>query len=568
MVDPGELDVSRTPSVTLRVARMRLALLRFVREQPHATALVIALSLTVGVLLLQQPNSVSRCPRCDTLGSGGDAWARRSPRVFGEPAARPMSALQIDAAPGPPSMALSMAHVVVGVMTCRRFHRTRCRMQRETWLQRARRVVFFSDGDDAGAELEAPLVAHAFEPAPTERVFAGGNWRAVPILHAMAEAFFTADAQEVMRGRGEPLPRWAFMCDDDSFTFTSELLATLAKLDPDEPHYLGYAFIAAPHLEGIVPGVRQPLFANGGAGIAVSRAAMRAVLPHMAQCEREYRWNWPGDVRVAQCLLDVGVPVTWVHTFHAENPHVIIHKAKPPPGSVPVGLHLPPLSFHHVDLDTLHQLDRMHIVRTQAALPGLPPRPHFFDFAPFVFQPLAARHPTSGATLQIHLGYEILLNGGDPADGLGRLHKVGDFLATFAREEAAAEAGAHGGLSFVQEFTGGECRVGGALRGGHRASVRLWCGECSGEAWGEARAAGLSLCGFEVADCRVDALVAIAPSSCPRAQPLVRVGLDGGTVARHSDWCSTARFSRSGRRFAPAGAAPPCECSLASRRPT
>ena len=75
-----------------------------------------------------------------------------------------------------------------------------------------------------------------------------------------------------------------------------------------------------------MPGVRQPLFANGGAGIAVSRAAMRAVLPHLQKCEAEYKWNWPGDVRVAQCLLDVNVPVTWVHTFHAENPHVIIHK--------------------------------------------------------------------------------------------------------------------------------------------------------------------------------------------------------------------------------------------------
>lgn len=42
-------------------------------------------------------------------------------------------------------------------------------------------------------------------------------------------------------------------------------------------------------------------------------------------------------------------------------PQVIIHKKRPPPGSVPVGLHLPPLSFHHVDADTLHLLDRMQV---------------------------------------------------------------------------------------------------------------------------------------------------------------------------------------------------------------
>ena len=96
--------------------------------------------------------------------------------------------------------------------------------------------------------------------------------------------------------------------------------------------------------------MRQPLFANGGAGIAVTRAAMRAVLPHLAKCEAEYKWNWPGDIRVAQCFVDAGVKLEWVHNFHSENPHVIIEKAKPPPGSVPVGLTLPPLSFHHVDV--------------------------------------------------------------------------------------------------------------------------------------------------------------------------------------------------------------------------
>ena len=55
-----------------------------------------------------------------------------------------------------------------------------------------------------------------------------------------------------------------------------------------------------------------------------------------------------------------------VHTFHSENPQVIIEKAKPPPGSVPVGLALPPLSFHHVDVSSYtcthaHAHARMHM---------------------------------------------------------------------------------------------------------------------------------------------------------------------------------------------------------------
>ena len=71
-----------------------------------------------------------------------------------------------------------------------------------------------------------------------------------------------------------------------------------------------------------MPGKRQPLFANGGAGIAVSRGALRASLSHLAECESMYTWNWPGDVRVAQCLLDAGIAVEWVRTFHAEAPGV------------------------------------------------------------------------------------------------------------------------------------------------------------------------------------------------------------------------------------------------------
>ena len=101
------------------------------------------------------------------------------------------------------------------------------------------------------------------------------------------------------------------MADDDSFAFTSELLAELGKRDPAGTHYLGYAFLAAPHLEGVIPGKRQPTFGNGGAGIAVSRGAMRAAIGGLDACEQAYKWNWPGDTRVAQCLVDAGVKLEY-----------------------------------------------------------------------------------------------------------------------------------------------------------------------------------------------------------------------------------------------------------------
>lgn len=111
---------------------------------------------------------------------------------------------------------------------------------------------------------------------------------------------------------------------------------------------------------------------------------------------------------MGQCLLDVGVPVTWIRSFHAESPHVIVHKSKPPLGSVPVGLYLPPISFHHVDLDTLAQLERMHF--SKATIGGLP---FIFDFSPFLFRPLQGKKAESGEAIQINFGYEVLLTSDD-----------------------------------------------------------------------------------------------------------------------------------------------------------
>ena len=325
----------------LLYARLQLYALKLARERPVICILLVLLALAGFPMIVTCVGAF--CSPCTTTGTG--ATASHTLGVSGL-----VAAPAVDVALPPRGAAatgtVTMADVVVGIMTCRRFHRTRCRAQLDTWLRRARRVVFFTDTAEEGtsAELRAPVIAHTFKPSEFERIFSGGNWRAVPILRALAEHFFSAPAQARFAARHEPLPKWIYMADDDSYAFTPTMLATLAKYNPDQPHYLGYAFIAAPHLEGVIPGKRQPLFANGGAGICVSRGALVAALPVLAKCELEYTWNWPGDVRVAQCLVDAGIKVEWVRTFHAEAPGVIVHKKRPPPGSVPVGLVLPPPS--------------------------------------------------------------------------------------------------------------------------------------------------------------------------------------------------------------------------------
>jgi len=383
---------------------------------------------------------------------------------------------------------------------------------------------------------------HAFAPSRPgdtvpERIYSGGNWRAVPILRSVAEAFFTADAAARLAAQGEPAAEWAFLADDDSFVITSQLTATLSRYDPSKPHYLGYAFLAAPHLEGVIKGKRQPKFANGGAGLALSRAAVAQVLPRLAACEHAYKWNWPGDVRTAQCLLDAGVQLTWVRSFHSESPPTILEKAKPPPGSVAVGLTLPPVSFHHVDPEWLARLEAMSIVRHGGA---------YYDFGHLVLQPCAGRVENNRGTASLILGYSVSLSSSSPSGD----DRFGERLETVSVEGDAAS-----GVAFVQRYAGGDCRevAGrvdassrdparfGKLYGGRTATVRLRCGSCGGGGGGGGGVASspspLTLCSsaLERGGCSLALEVAIAPVLCPRRQWLRRIGLDVGTGAGTAD---------------------------------
>ena len=196
-------------------ARLKLHMLRWAREKP-TTVIVVLIFVALALLSL-----LRRCPPCEAC--------RRVQGVaisaLATAAAASSETVLLDALPRDfrdDDERTTMAHVVIGVMTARRFHKTRCRAQMETWLRRARRVVFFSDSSEGAPsyDLQAPLVAHHFVPSATERIFEGGNWRAVPILRALAHGFFSEPAQAAMRERAEPLPRWTFMLDDDSYVFT------------------------------------------------------------------------------------------------------------------------------------------------------------------------------------------------------------------------------------------------------------------------------------------------------------------------------------------------------------
>ena len=122
--------------------------------------------------------------------------------------------------------------------------------------------------------------------------------------------------------------------------------------------------------------------------------------------------------------------------------------------------------------------------------------------------------------------------------GSSRLAKLGEHLASF---RALPAAGGGAAVAFEQSFAGGECRDKGRLLGGMSATVRIACGGCGGERAmptrrGGGRGAGkLEVCGFRRDGCAAHVDLGLPAALCPRAQPHLRRGLDGGAVAGRSD---------------------------------
>ena len=103
-----------------------------------------------------------------------------------------------------------------------------------------------------------------------------------------------------------PDSKWFIMLDDDTYLFKNNLLKHLKTLDYKKPIYIG-----APNNFKGCDGVRAmgdgPLFAHGGSGIVLSKAALDKMAPIADGCNVKYASCWAGDIRTALCLRDAGV---------------------------------------------------------------------------------------------------------------------------------------------------------------------------------------------------------------------------------------------------------------------
>ena len=255
----------------------------------------------------------------------------------------------------------------------------------------------------------------------------------------MAQLFFSAEAQAALAARGEPPPKWAYMADDDSFAFTSSSSPSSASAIPTASTIWGTPSSRRRTSRASSRGSGSRRLATAAPG-SPSRAARRAAIRYSTPASK----RTSGTGRATRASRSVwSTPASSSSGCGPSTPGAttIINKKKPPPGSIPIGLTLPPLSFHHVDADALVALERAQIVRDAS-------RPRFYDFGPLALQPVAATGGGAGGQLPSSSARWRRDQGPRP-------DRVWKELGSFALDGGG---GGGSGLRFVQRFSGDECR--------------------------------------------------------------------------------------------------------------
>lgn len=355
--------------------------------------------------------------------------------------------------------ALSVDDVAFGVLTCHQYLGTRLHAQQRTWLRHVKHVMAFTDEAPPDADkLGIELVVEKPPMGPKEMLEPGhGARRALGALEALHRRF--------------PEAKWYFFVDDDTFVYVPTLLTeVLGRRSPDSPHYVGWAYRAGRALHGWAPGQYRPQIAIGGAGFAISAKLMAELVPQVPACRSRYTWDWPGDLRIAQCVSDLGYGVEDEARLHPEAPrYEATWRDLWTNGE-------PPVSFHHLAPQEVMQLYEAEVVRRYDKLGTL-------DFASLALAEVSHEEPSLGLTFHARWGLEVNVSGraGAPMSA--------DVMQSF---QAAAPASGH---DFEQAYMGAAC----PRHPGSRVKVRLdlRCGDCPSGSATRQRDGPLAACGAE-----------------------------------------------------------------------
>ena len=162
-----------------------------------------------------------------------------------------------------------------------------------------------------------------------------------------------------------PNAEWYLLIDDDTYVFKQNLKNYLSTLNSSENHYIGvpYTFSGCEVREDVkspsfAQGMKQYFEMIGGAGIIISKAALKKMEPAIEVCNHVYRDCIFGDVRTALCFRDVGINLTHHYGFNAFPPS--LHNTDSPC--------FQPFTFHHMlpfHFKEMHALDGNNVTMEQ-----------------------------------------------------------------------------------------------------------------------------------------------------------------------------------------------------------
>ena len=142
---------------------------------------------------------------------------------------------------------------------------------------------------------------------------------------------------------------WYIMIDDDTYMFMENLVEALKNYDPDKDYYFGSSTVVKGCSE-------EPInFAYGGAGIVLSRSAMKKIIDGFDGCmSTTLSCQW-GDARLGLCLFEHGVIMSneLYSVFYEEPPNAM-------ETYFPSDSCINPLTFHHMlphQTQTLFELE-------------------------------------------------------------------------------------------------------------------------------------------------------------------------------------------------------------------
>jgi hypothetical protein len=210
-----------------------------------------------------------------------------------------------------------------------------------TWARRRclRLVHSASDQTAAGFVLLQPLT---FDASPHMDMLRPSLPRAHHVaLPQHFSATMRTEALLPLALEQHPGAAWFFKCDDDAFVHGERLVLALLARNASEPSLVG-------HLSPLKFGAYR--FLSGGAGYALSHAALRGLAPLLATCNNEasgFRYTTFEDVMVSKCARGVfGEGVVHDHAgFNWGRPEEMLAT-----GTYSIThAQVPPITHHYID---------------------------------------------------------------------------------------------------------------------------------------------------------------------------------------------------------------------------